>query len=416
MRILFLGLAPPVPATNGHRLRNRSLLLALAQEGHEVTLLCFADPEEVRSPDPELMRLCADLRLIVAPPIRSALAEYWGRLSTLFSRLPYGAHRLRSDVMMQTVGHELNKWTFDAIICDDIYMLANIPLKLRTPVLLNKHDLTHEIMARFSQYEKNPLKKLYARSECRKVRHLESAACTNSAMVLACSERDRECLQNLSPHAQVHVLPNVIDVETYVPSQRDEDNTVVFVGAMDWFPNCDAVEFFLTEILPDLRDREPNVHVIIAGRNAPASLCKRYSDLPYVEFLTNVPDMRPILAHAAVCIVPLRIGSGTRMKILEAAAMGKPVVSTRIGAEGLNFVPSEEIILADEPREFGSALAALLMDSAARQRLGQAARRRVEQEYSVLAFRRILRSVFEELMQTPLDTTIAQEQLSRVTG
>ena len=160
---------------------------------------------------------------------------------------------------------------------------------------------------------------------------------------------------------------------------------------MDWHPNRDGVEFFISEILPELRRLVPSVTFRVAGRSPSGEILRRFTGVPGVEFTGTVPDMRAEIAKATVCVVPLRIGSGTRMKILEAGAMAKPIVSTSLGAEGLDLVDGEDIILADEPRTFAKAVADLLGDATRRRTLGQSVRRRIEQRYSLPVLQSALR-------------------------
>ena len=393
LRILYLGLVPPIPTTNGHRVRFRSLLCALSGEGHEVALVCFADANELASPAPELNELCAQVKLVPAPSQQSMAGECWGRFRNLLSSMPYGAQRFCSKLMGDAVRRTLDNQRFDAIICDDIYMLSNLPAKIDLPILLNKDDITYEVMGHYLDYERNPLKRLYGRLEQGKVRRFEIEACANSTAVLACSERDAQMIRGVCPNARTPVLPNVVDVESYQPAYEDDGRTLLFVGAMDWFPNRDAVDYFIAEILPRVRRLVPGARFVVAGRNPSQATLRRYSTLADVEFTGSVVDMRPIIAQAAVCVVPLRMGSGTRMKILEAAAMGKAIVSTTLGAEGLEFADGSEILLADAPQTFSAAAAALLSDPARRRLLGRAARRRVEQLHSIATLRQSLREV-----------------------
>lgn len=311
--------------------------------------------------------------------------------------MPYGARRLCSRLMSATVQHTLDEQRFDMVICDDIYMLANLPASVDIPILLNKHDITHEIIERFLAYERNPVKRLYGRLEHRKVRRLEIDACGNSTAVLACSERDEQLIRSLCPKAQIEIAPNVVDVGSYQPSYEDDGRTVLYVGAMDWFPNRDAVDYFISEIFPRLKRLAPAARFVVAGRNLSGKVRQRYGNLPDVEFTGSVADMRPIIAKAAVCVVPLRIGSGTRMKILEAAAMGKAIVSTTLGAEGLSFLPGQELMMADKPEEFARAVAGLLTDWSRRHEMGRAARRRAQKHYDVSTLRIAVREALEKL-------------------
>jgi len=180
---------------------------------------------------------------------------------------------------------------------------------------------------------------------------------------------------------------------------------VLYMGGMDWFPNRDAVEFFVTQILPELRVLAPEARFVVAGRNPPAEFVRRFA-ASGITFTGTVPDMRPEIARAAVCVVPLRIGSGTRLKILEAGAMGKPIVSTSIGAEGLDLIKGTEIILEDQPRAFAKAVADLLRDASRRRALGEEARRWVESRYSFPVLRSAVREALAKLPSTHLGPEI----------
>jgi glycosyltransferase involved in cell wall biosynthesis len=398
MRILFTTLAYPFPPTNGQRLRNWALLHALAEEGHDVSLISFADPQELGSALGDEGRICRSVeRVPLATEGNGYQAAHFNRLRALGSLLPYGAWRHRSAAMRSTMARALAADPYDLVICDDVYNFKNLPRPSRVPVLLNKHDITHVILQRYLAYERNPLKRGYGWLEYAKLRRWEAHACAASAGVLACSECDRDLLQQVSPSARLAVVPNVIDVMKYVPASEDDGRTVLFVGALDWFPNQDAVTFFGTEILPRLRAIAPDAVFRVVGRHPTEEIRRRFAGVSGMEFTGMVPDVRAELAKAAVCVVPLRIGSGTRLKILEAGAMEKPVVSTRIGAEGLNLRDGAEILLADEPHQFAEAVAGLLAAPSRRSAVGGRARGRVEREYSLAALRVALRQALEAL-------------------
>ena len=157
---------------------------------------------------------------------------------------------------------------------------------------------------------------------------------------------------------------------------------------MDWLPNCDALEYFVREIFPLIQSGIPQVRLIAAGRSPSPEFRAKFSRISGLEFTGTLPDLRPVIAKAAVSIIPLRIGTGTRLKILECGAMGKAMVSTTIGAEGLDFVPGREILIADTPREFADGVVELLRDPVRRRSLGQAARRRVAADYDLIALER----------------------------
>jgi glycosyltransferase involved in cell wall biosynthesis len=247
----------------------------------------------------------------------------------------------------------------------------------------------------------------------RKLRNWEKTICRSASLVLACSETDRQLLKDLAPGTPIAVVPNVVNINSYSPDERDDAATILFQGGMDWFPNRDAVSFFATAILPLLRKRTSGIRFIVAGRNPSPSFMSRFAGMSDVEFTATIPDMRTEIVKAAVCVVPLRIGSGTRLKILEAAAMAKAVVSTRVGAEGLDFVNGEEIILADDPDKFSGAIADLLNDLERRRAIGLAARRRVESQYGNTALRHALGQALAQLRMEQQNTQLEPE-LARV--
>jgi glycosyltransferase involved in cell wall biosynthesis len=301
--------------------------------------------------------------------------------------------------MKKAVTERLKNHAFELIICDEIYQLQNVAPS-EVPVVLNKDGVVTEIMDRYLAHERNALLRACGRIERGLALRLERRACASVNAVLTCSERDSESLLRISPHAQIAIAPNSIDTEYYLPAATDDGATIMFVGAMDWAPNRDAINFFVRESLPRLLELAPHARLVVVGRNPPADFTRHFEGIPAISFTGTVPDPRPLLARAAVTIVPLRIGSGTRMKILEAAAMAKPAVSTTIGAEGLAFARGTEIILADDPVEFAKEVADLLHDKDRRRAIGDAARRLAVQRYSIPALTHATRIALAPFNQT----------------
>jgi glycosyltransferase involved in cell wall biosynthesis len=375
-------------------------LEALAAEGHEVTLLTFGQPDEVDRHYSALRQVCRQIEAV--PLVMDRLCsttDYLNRLLGLFSAKSYRAQRFASSAMRTRIHHCLGRDSYDAVLCDTVYSAVNLP-PTRVPVILNCHDVEHVTLRRYAAVERNLVKRLYALSETYKLRKFEQDTCRRAATGMACSEHDRRLLHALCPELRVTVVPNVVDVDHYVPNGDGDVQTLLFQGTMDWFPNSDAVNFFVAQVLPALRRRVRGVRLVVAGRNPSQSFLERFRGVSEIEFTGAVEDMRSEIARAAVCVVPLRIGSGTRLKILEAAAMAKAIVSTRIGAEGLNFADGEEILLADGPRQFADAVADLLADPARRHAMGSAARRRVETQYSLPVLRVALRETLAFLTAT----------------
>ncbi len=371
-------------------MRTWAILRGLASLGCEIDLLAFGKPDDAEA-WPQLNSLCRKVEVI--PHSAGSLSQsrdYFRRLRSLASPWPYGVIRFFSKAMAARIETRLQSQEIDAVLCDTLYPLVNFPAALPVPLVLNSHNVEHILLERYLSCERNPAKRIYAWLEWRRTRGWEQAACVRASLVMACSEADRAAMTKLCPGVPVSVVPNVLDLESYVPADLGQDASLLYTGGMDWLPNRDAVEFFVMQILPELRRLIPQVNFVVAGRNPPDGFRERLEQVEGVRFLGQVPDMPAAIARATVCVVPLRIASGTRLKILEAAAMAKPIVSTRIGAEGLEFVEDQEIFLADEPADFAHKVAALLANPQLRQRVGQLARQRVEREYSLAALRAAL--------------------------
>jgi len=392
MRLLVLSVTCPFPANNGVKMRTWSILRGLAAEGHELTVVAFADPVDTNGLQPELSRICR--RVIQVPHQFKSVSQskdYFGRAAHLFAPTPYGVAATKSPQMASQLTTLLSEQAFDALVCEQTDLLANLPPRLPLPLVVDFHNADYLIMERYARFERNPAKRLYALLESRKLRAWERRACQCAASAWACSEHDRKLLQELNPGLPMFVVPNVVDVDEYKADSSEDPRKILFQGGMDWYPNRDAVEFFVTQIFSRIQGQAPDVKFVVAGRNPPEEFRQRLSLVPGVEFTGTVPDMRAEIAGAAVCVVPLRMGSGTRLKILESAAMAKPIVSTRLGAEGLEFRDGEEIVLADQPAAFANVVLSLLSSATDRHRLGQAARKRAEQLYSLPALRVALR-------------------------
>jgi peptidoglycan/LPS O-acetylase OafA/YrhL/glycosyltransferase involved in cell wall biosynthesis len=389
-RILMVSTSCPFPPTNGYAMRLIAILKGFASQGWETALICFGDPAQRDFESDEFRQLCYAVNVVPHPRISmSAGLNMSGRLAALFSRRPYAVTASRSKRMEECIRARLGE--VDAVICEETNLLANLPLRLPVPLIVDHHNVEYVLLERYIKYAGNPFRAAYAWLEARKTRRWEREACSRAAVVLACSELDRAAFRELHPGVPVIVAPNVIDVSAYLPSPEQSGATLLYAGGMDWFPNRDAVDYFVHAILPAIERRVPGVRFRVAGRSPSEKFRKQFDGLPNVGFTGSVPDMRTEIAKTAVCVVPLRIGSGTRLKILEAAAMGKAIVSTSLGAEGLAFAPGEEILIADAPEAFAAAVAGLLENPARRRDLGSAARRAIERQYDLPAMQAALR-------------------------
>jgi glycosyltransferase involved in cell wall biosynthesis len=393
-RLLIVATSLPYPPTNGYAMRIWALLNCLAAVGCETDLICFGDPTEAHRHEAQLNKVCRTVDVVVHETISlSAGLAVRKRLGALLSGYPYAVAQSRSEVMREKIKNAIKNGRVDAVFLEETNLLTNLPSEISVPLIVDHHNVEHLLLERYAARAENWIRAAYASLEARKVRDWEKTACTRASAVLVCSRHDQMAFREFAGDVPVIVIPNVIDDRSYVPAYKDDGYTILYAGGMDWLPNRDAVEYFIRTIFPLLRERAPEARFVVAGRGPSPKFLKQFAAVPGVEFTGTVADMRPVLAKAAVCVVPLRMGSGTRLKILEAAAMGKAVVSTSIGAEGLEFVNGEHILLADEPTEFAAAVANLMADTQRRRKLGHAARKWLEDQYSFPILRRALQGV-----------------------
>jgi polysaccharide biosynthesis protein PslH len=400
MKILFLGTNLPVPTNNGQSIRTMSLIREFAEAGHELDFHTLAQGTVPESLHP-LDKYCRELQIIREHNLQPSTArQYAGRVACLLQRRSYAIERYKSVRLLESVKGALAHRRFDVIVVDSIYGLSNLP-HTDTPVFLNCHNAEFKILERYAAQVKNVGLKIYALLEANALREIERKALQRVQQAFVCSEDDGRILSAFNSSIPITLVPNTVDVEYYRPTSQveatDEAPLVLFQGGMDWYPNRDAVEYFAFDILPLIRQEIPNIRFVVAGRNPSAGFIRRFRDVPEMQFSGTVPDLRPYLTEAAVCVVPLRVGGGTRIKILESSAAGKATVSTTVGAEGLGLRPNEEIAIADDPRGFAREVVTLLNSAEERYRMGRAARSAVERSYSRAALQQSLRRALSML-------------------
>ena len=404
MKILFLTPQLPYPPQKGTALRNWGLISGLA-ERHEVAVLSFLDPGQSPALDDVLT---ATGRVETAePPLRSLRTRLRDMLLT---SKPDMALRLASDAYARRLGDWLAREQFDVVHVAGIEMAPYLdvidtvspPLSSpptgggqrggRSPrplVVFDDHNCEYLLQKRtFLTDARIPARwpgAAYSFAQWRRLLRYETLVCRRADRVLAVSQADAEALHRLVPEVKATVVPNGIDTRAYQPQisnlkSQIPNDTLVFTGTMDFRPNVDAVLWFAREVLPLIREQVGDVRFLAVGQRPHRRLDVLQGD-PAVTLTGFVDDPRPYIADAAVYVVPLRMGGGTRFKILEALAMGKPVVSTTLGAEGFPVTHERELLLADEPEEFAQAVVSLLNEPERGSKLGRAGRAFVEARY-----------------------------------
>jgi sugar transferase (PEP-CTERM/EpsH1 system associated) len=381
MRILWLSAGLLLPLDKGGKLRTWHLMRHLALR-HEITFLGFADPDQPAADLDGMREVCATLHVVRRRAARKGTLAFAAEAAAhVLRRDPYAVGAYRSPEYQAKVRALLDGNGFDLAVSDFLPPIVNLPEAMPVPLVLFTHNVESEIWRRHAETATGARRLLLA-TQWRRMLRFEREAVSRADLVLAVSDADRRTLHDLyGPLRQpVHVVPTGVDTAYFAPRQVDvQPRHLVFTGSMDWLPNEDAMLYFAREVLPLIRQSEPDTTLSIVGRH-PTPAVMRLAGAG-IEVTGAVDDVRPHVAHAAVYVVPLRIGGGTRLKIFEAMAMGKAIVSTTVGAEGLPVSGGLHLLLADEPDAFAHSVVRLLQNRTERARLGDAARHLVLEEY-----------------------------------
>jgi glycosyltransferase involved in cell wall biosynthesis len=379
MNILFVSQKFPYPLNDGGNIRSFHIIQQLAKK-HSVSLLSTVASANQAADCGELRRLCskiqtfprrADNRLLLADSL----------LRSLFSRQPYFMHKNFSPELLAGILAEMRCCSYQVVHfnhLDTAQYVNYLPGGLIT--VLDTHNILSLMIQRFYQQEPNPIKRRYIHSQWQKTLEVEKRLCQRMNLCLVCSESDARELASLAPQARIRVIPNGTEADRPALSPTHDEPSLVFIGAMDYMPNYQGVLCFCEQTLPRIEREIPGIRLYIIGRN-PVPSIRQLENRPNIRVLDKVDDIQSRLHPEQILVVPLRIGGGTRLKILEAMSLGLPVVSTSIGAEGLEAVQGKHILIADEPQEMAQAVIRLYNDKALRQELTANARRLIKQKY-----------------------------------
>ena len=399
MKLLFLTPQLPYPPHQGTTLRNFNILKQLAPR-HEIHLLSFGTTDELENSP--LREFCARIE-IAPPPTRKTLQRAF---ETFFHPLPDMARRLHSNALAQKLKTLLNENKYDVVQIEGIEMAnawmseignsksdshkVNPTSNIQHPIsIFDDHNAEWTLQkTAYETDRKNPKRwhgALYSWIQFNKLKRFERAICLNANAVIAVSQQDADAIASLDARIKPCVIPNGVDCEYYVPSEEVcakplAELSCVFTGKMDFRPNVDACIWFADEILPALRNEIPLAHVSFVGQK-PSEKVLALQERAGIEVTGFVPDTRPYIADAAVFVVPLRMGSGTRLKVLEAMALGKAIVSTSFGVSGIACENGREVLIADGAKDFANAIALLMRDKAQARVLGENARKLAVEKY-----------------------------------
>ncbi len=378
MRILWVKADKLLPVENGGNIRSYHVLRYLASR-HELTFYSYYGGEPDPAYEQELQRqLPGAVAMCTGKEELAGIGRGLDYLRHLGAQAPYAVNRFADAAVKRRLGTWFGENTFDVTVCDFLDAVVNFPARLNIPSVLFQHNVESEIWRRHAETESNPVRKMMYRMEFRKMLRYEQSAVRRFQHVIAVSENDRSIMTQWVDADHITVVPTGVDLAHFAP-ESDASNSgasdaaplITFIGAMDWEPNVDGVEYFCGEVWGAIRREVPEARLRIVGRKPVRRVEKWVSDS--IEVTGRVPSIIEHLRQSSVVIVPLRIGGGTRLKIYEAMAAGKAVVSTTVGAEGLDVHHGRDIILADDAPAFSQAVIMLLRDGELRNRYGKAA-------------------------------------------
>jgi polysaccharide biosynthesis protein PslH len=405
LNILYVSQMPASPPRFGAQARVHGLMTQLARH-HDLTAVMLVDEEfDIEECRRAMQVYCRDV-VLLRNPNGGGVSKRVLQLRSLASSRSFERLRLRVPALQQALDRVLRTKRFDVVNLEFSFLggynLRQAPPGEKLPVLVvDSHNIDYDLARQYA-HAGGVGRRLYAEANWRKLRREELATYRDADGVYLCSVADQERLLDEAPGARTLVIPNAADVEYYQPRATDpqpDGRTVVFFGLLSYFPNVDGVIYFVREIWPRIAKACPKARLKIIGGQAPGSLQALIR--PGVELTGFVPDLRPHLAEAAVVVVPLRLGGGTRLKIVEAMAMGKAIVSTALGAEGIEAVAGRDLLIKDEPATFADAVNRLLAEPGLAARIGRSARQLAVRQYAWSGAARALEGFYSQILDRP---------------
>lgn len=372
MKILWVNTNFLHPTTKGGQIRTLEMLRQLHRR-HEIHYVAIEDPLHPEGPA-RAKEYCARAYAFQHRVRDKRSPRFLAELAmNLFDPMPLAIRRYHPPGMGAFLQRLIETERFDRAVVDFLNPASYFP-RLERGILF-QHNVETMIWRRRAQHASDPLRRWYFQLQASRMFRFERQACRTAARVAAVSEQDARTMRELFGVTRVNAIPTGVDIEGLTPPVPPPEKTIdlVFVGSMDWLPNVDGIEWFVREVLPLIRRQRPGCSLAIVGRTPPSSITALGQRDERVQVTGTVPDIRPLLWSAAVSIVPLRIGGGTRLKIYESMAGRVPVVSTTVGAEGLEVHHPDDIRLADSPEAFAAACTELLANAELRRRQAAAA-------------------------------------------
>jgi polysaccharide biosynthesis protein PslH len=404
LRILHISQMPASPPRFGAQARIHGLLTELARR-HDITAVVLIDDEfDAAECRQHMAAYCRDVVLIPNPNSGKGMTKRLLQLRSLVSTQSFERLQVMAPELQKEVGRLLRARRFDIVNLEFPYLgylhLRHAPPAEKTPsVVVDSHEIAYDLARQFASTGSSLIRRLYGTVNWRKLKREEIKTYHEADGTYLCSTADEQRLLKDDPAARTAIIPNAADVEYFQPRPTDpkpDGRTIVYFGLLSTVPNIDAVIYFVENIWPLIAAAHPDARFKIIGGKPPPSLQALAG--PRIELTGFVTDLRPHLAEAAAIVVPLRLGGGTRLKIVEAMAMGKAIVSTTLGAEGIDATSGQDIVIRDDASSFAEAVNGLLADPGSAERIGASARRLAVDKYSWAGAARALEQFYHRIL------------------
>jgi sugar transferase (PEP-CTERM/EpsH1 system associated) len=405
MKILFLSQIVPYPPHGGVLQRGYNLIREISKY-NTVHLLAYIHPdilktsEEVEGARTELLKYCEVVEFFPLWVKKSPFHKIVGLVGGAFSSLPFSVLAHKSSAMKAAIQSLSSKESYDVVHFDTLALIQFDPQLRKAAKVLVHHNIESTLMERRADAERALPARKYLHRQAQCLRRYEYSTSKAVSVNVVVSENDGTVLREINPLAEVEVVPNGVDVGYFSPNDGSETMSLIYTGGMNMFANRDAVLYFLKHSWPLIKAEEPGVKFYAVGQDPLKELLDIAATDNQVVVTGYVDDVRPYISQSAVYVVPLKVGGGTRLKILDAMAMKKAIVSTSIGCEGLEVVPGKNIVIADDPGQFAENVLRLLRNPEERKRLGRAARQLVETRYSWENIGKMQQAVYEKVAAT----------------
>ncbi|MEW8027521.1 MAG: glycosyltransferase family 4 protein [Candidatus Thiodiazotropha sp.] len=387
MKILFLSQIIPYPPHGGVLQRGYNIIREIGKD-NDVYLLAFHHPDTIASKSlldesmAELKKLCAEVHYFKLWPKQSKFHKLIAFFIGIFYPLPFSVLAHKSNSFREKIHDIIGKYDIDVVHIDTVGLSQYKKYVKDIPCIVTHHNIESSLMARRSKVESNWFTRYYVAKQSQRLRKYETEESAKYPVNVMMSTNDADELKEMSPSVGTFIVPNGVDINYFENLQQQEERAIIYTGGMNMFANKDAVMYLISDIWPMVKAKIPDIKFYIIGQDPPKDLIHIASEDTGIKVLGYVDDIRPHVSKSAIYVVPLRVGGGTRLKVLDALAQGKAIVSTSIGSEGIEVSDRINIFLEDTSEGFASSIIELIKDETRRKELGRQARKLAEDKYA----------------------------------